>query len=725
MGGERQRKGNGCSLIQARAGGLYGSVVLANDISHEKEAKAGAFNAKHGLAGDAIEAAEDAFVLIGRKPETGIRNTERGPGVMGDREGAADMYALGRVFNGIIEDVEHRSAEIFDDAHDPKTDISGDAFEDNGVRREMVSLQCDGDAFRNKGFELDENTILLAMTLAKLSGFEDLLDGGEEPIGIGEHIGVELLALSFVDGSALESFEIKADAGDRSFELVGDCVEERVLTFVTADFADEKDSVEHDPSDQKGEEDDAQHCERDGAFVEHNPTDIERNRKADEEDAKGDEESDRSSAAGKVHFGSLAKYMGFSEDEREQVEHGKRPGRILAVSSLRSSELEVRTELGSAALVDPETTAVYTPGLSLVAGGTADLAREGNVVRVDSAGNRAVVTATVVGGAGKGLADASAIAPSISMTIAPAVAVAIAGGEFGAAAAVDPDAVVVPAPGLSLVAGGAAALVRESNTAAGIGIAVVSAAVVRGAIDGLSGAIVAPPSAAVAPAVAVAVSGGEFGAAAAVDPDTVVVPAPGLSLNAGRAAALTRELDAAAGVGVAIVTSTIIGSAVDRLAMGSLRFDYDHAGKHGKKEQWQKPKFQNHETPLFSENSNVNEPKTFRWKKILLPACYVEWMQVLNGKYVSENTGFIGSIKKSANCGSVCAPWKTKREVELHAGGFGVCRVELCDLNLLGKAKLFQQPDAIVVHVELIPSQSVAGADRMGMVVVVPAFAAG
>jgi hypothetical protein len=36
-----------------------------------------------------------------------------------------------------------------------------------------------------------------------------------------------------------------------------------------------------------------------------------------------------------------------------------------------------------------------------------------------------------------------------------------------------------------------------------------------------------------------------------------------------------------------------------------------------------------------------------------------------------------------------------------------------------------EQPDAVVVDVELVPGEAVAGADRVGVVVVVPAFAAG
>ena len=83
----------------------------------------------------------------------------------------------------------------------------------------------------------------------------DLLDGGEEPVGVGEHDPVELLALGLFDGAALEGLEVEADAGDGGLELVGDRVEEGVLTFVAADLADEEDGVEDDAGDEGAEED--------------------------------------------------------------------------------------------------------------------------------------------------------------------------------------------------------------------------------------------------------------------------------------------------------------------------------------------------------------------------------------------------------------------------------------------------------------------------------------
>jgi hypothetical protein len=61
----------------------------------------------------------------------------------------------------------------------------------------------------------------------------------------------------------------------------------------------------------------------------------------------------------------------------------------------------------------------------------------------------------------------------------------------------------------------------------------------------------------------------------------------------------------------------------------------------------------------------------------------------------------------------------------LYAGGFGVLGIEFSDLDLLGETDFGEEPDAVVVDVELVPFEAVAGADGVGVVVVVPAFAAG
>ena len=59
------------------------------------------------------------------------------------------------------------------------------------------------------------------------------------------------------------------------------------------------------------------------------------------------------------------------------------------------------------------------------------------------------------------------------------------------------------------------------------------------------------------------------------------------------------------------------------------------------------------------------------------------------------------------------------------AGGLGVGGVVAGGLDFCGEAELGEEPDAVVVGVELIPGEAVAGADGVGVVVVVPSLAAG
>src|ERR1035438_2698636 len=59
------------------------------------------------------------------------------------------------------------------------------------------------------------------------------------------------------------------------------------------------------------------------------------------------------------------------------------------------------------------------------------------------------------------------------------------------------------------------------------------------------------------------------------------------------------------------------------------------------------------------------------------------------------------------------------------AGGLGVLGVVFGDLDFFGEADFGEEPDAVVVDVELVPGEAVARANRVGVVVVVPTFAAG
>ena len=57
--------------------------------------------------------------------------------------------------------------------------------------------------------------------------------------------------------------------------------------------------------------------------------------------------------------------------------------------------------------------------------------------------------------------------------------------------------------------------------------------------------------------------------------------------------------------------------------------------------------------------------------------------------------------------------------------GLGFSGSNLAIWTFSARPILLEEPDAVVVDVELVPGEAVARADRVGVVVVVPAFAAG
>ena len=221
----------------AGAGGDGVSSVLAGDVADEEEAEAGALDLCDGAAGDPVKTFEDALELAGVETYAGVGDGERDGCVIDDGEGAANVDAIEGVFDSVVEDIDDGGAEVFGDAEGVKADGAGDGFEDDAAGWEVVALDGDGDAVCYEGVEVDEGAVLQAMTLAQLTGFENLLHGGEETVGVRQHDFVELLALGFLKRTSLEGFEVEADARDGGFELVGDGVEEGVLTLVAADLA--------------------------------------------------------------------------------------------------------------------------------------------------------------------------------------------------------------------------------------------------------------------------------------------------------------------------------------------------------------------------------------------------------------------------------------------------------------------------------------------------------
>ena len=210
------------------------------------------------------------------------------------------MDSVGGVLDGVVEEVEDGGAEVFGDGADVEADGAGDGSELDGFGGEVVALQGDGDAVGDQRGEFEQGAVLGAAG-TEFAGLEDLLDGGEETVGVGQHDAVELLALGLGDVAALQGFEIEADGGDGGLELVGDGVEEGVLTLVAADLADQEDGVEDDAGDEQAEEDEADDKQGDAPLVEDDPGDVEGDEAADDEHPEGDGKGDGSAASGDVH----------------------------------------------------------------------------------------------------------------------------------------------------------------------------------------------------------------------------------------------------------------------------------------------------------------------------------------------------------------------------------------------------------------------------------------
>jgi hypothetical protein len=246
--GEGEGEGDGGAEVGAGAGGSDAAAVLAGDGADEEEPEARALDADGVATGDAIEALEDALELVGGKADTGVGDGESDVGVAGDGERAADVDSVGGVLNGVVEEVEDSGAEVFGDGADVKAHVAWGGSKLNGFRREVVAQECDDDAVCDQRSEFEECAIAGAAG-TDFAGLENLLDGGEQAVGVGQHDLVELRALDLGDFALLQGLEIEADGGDGGLELMGDGVEEGVLTLVAADLADQEDGVEDDSGD--------------------------------------------------------------------------------------------------------------------------------------------------------------------------------------------------------------------------------------------------------------------------------------------------------------------------------------------------------------------------------------------------------------------------------------------------------------------------------------------
>src|SRR5262249_21285523 len=129
--------------------------------------------------------------------------------------------------------------------------------------------------------------------MARSSRAQHLFDALQQSITVSEHDAVKLLPLLFIDFTCLECFQIEPDRRYRSFQLVCDGVDKRVVLLVAPYLANQERRVDDQTENQQVEQDDSQREQHDLRPVENDPANTQRHGERDEARAQRDEEGYR------------------------------------------------------------------------------------------------------------------------------------------------------------------------------------------------------------------------------------------------------------------------------------------------------------------------------------------------------------------------------------------------------------------------------------------------
>src|SRR5207237_1354562 len=115
-----------------------------------------------------------------------------------------------------------------------------------------------------------------------VAGLEHLLNRAKQSVSIFEHDAVEITPLGLVQSTAFERFQVQANRRDRRLQFVGNCIQEAVLLFISADLADKENRIHDQASDQQSKQNDAEDQRNNLAPVEDHPADVESRCQRDE-----------------------------------------------------------------------------------------------------------------------------------------------------------------------------------------------------------------------------------------------------------------------------------------------------------------------------------------------------------------------------------------------------------------------------------------------------------
>ena len=258
--------------------------------THQKEAQAGAANLPQGPAGYPIKTFKDSFQLRARNADAAILYPQDQPLLLFYRELDGYINVVARILHRIIQNVRHRSAQIFGIAAD---------FRVTAVQRRLVTqltglqVMAGTGALHTLFNQLGKIQADVLPFASRLACFQDFINRAHQTISVFEHEPVEVTALDFVNmGLTLEGLKMKANGGNGRLQFMSDGVDETVVLLIAPDLSDQKTGVEDEARGDCAEEDDPEKDANTFAPIEDDPAKADRDRDRSQDDSEGEKEYD-------------------------------------------------------------------------------------------------------------------------------------------------------------------------------------------------------------------------------------------------------------------------------------------------------------------------------------------------------------------------------------------------------------------------------------------------
>src|SRR4051812_25622805 len=189
--------------------------------------------------------------------DTAVGDANRQAIAIESRDFDGNARRRGRVFDRIVHEIRYGYPEFVRIAPYERPRAVIERF--GIVNRRRVQLSLDRlQAFLDHGSEINHRTVDLTAALPGTPGLQHLLDGAQQPGSIGQHYGIEIFSVGFVDFPRQQGLQVELDRCDWSLQLMRNGVDKTVVLFISAYFPHEKYRVQHDTNDDRHEKDDAE-----------------------------------------------------------------------------------------------------------------------------------------------------------------------------------------------------------------------------------------------------------------------------------------------------------------------------------------------------------------------------------------------------------------------------------------------------------------------------------